>query len=243
MVSTKKEILLTPILFIGYFALDYVFTLKTNSLSYGIFSIIRAALAVFLIYKIIGTTNLANVDSFFHSAIQKYSYWIIGILYIFFISYVTELPSNWISMIHLPLSKVSTYFLIALSAGLFEEFFCRGLLFNIFYKVQNSLLLTAIYSSAVFALLHLSNFFFIKQGLVATLQQMVFAFALGIFFSFLRITFNSLWLPILIHTAIDFSPQIVQADGQNSWSDVLFFLVTLAIPMIILLLFTKNKSA
>ena len=78
--------------------------------------------------------------------------------------------------------------LIALSAGIFEEFLVRGLFLsgflNLFQNNSFKLLLTSLISSILFGLLHLINL--IHNPVNAILQQVLYATILGLIFSILN---------------------------------------------------------
>ncbi|MFC6253628.1 CPBP family intramembrane glutamic endopeptidase [Secundilactobacillus hailunensis] len=129
--------------------------------------------------------------------------------------------------------------LIALSAGIYEEILCRGLLFSFFLGIfkarKQPLLWTAIASSLVFGLLHLMNLVG-GQSLQTTLQQVFYAFVIGMMFSAIRISTNGLWVGILIHSLIDFDPSIATPmTGNGNWAvDLIVFIPLLMIAVLYL---------
>ncbi|GAX03909.1 membrane protein [Secundilactobacillus pentosiphilus] len=129
--------------------------------------------------------------------------------------------------------------LIALSAGIFEETLCRGLLFSfflgIFQSKNQSLLWTAVSSSLVFGLLHLSHLFN-GQSVQTTMQQVFYAFVIGMAFSAIRISTNGIWVGLVIHSLIDFDPTITaQMQGNGNWAAaVIIFTPLLLISLVYL---------
>lgn len=101
--------------------------------------------------------------------------------------------------------------LMALSAGIFEEFLCRGLLLSaflsLFEKLKYQFTAAALASGIFFGLFHLMNLTS-GQGLLETLQQAIYAFVIGAIFASIRLTTNSLVWVILIHALIDWQPGI-----------------------------------
>lgn len=134
--------------------------------------------------------------------------------------------------------------LVALSAGIFEEFLVRGLFFsgilNLFQNNRFKLILTSLISSAIFGLLHLVNI--IHSPVQAVLQQVFYATVIGLVFAIIRITANSLWLPVLIHALIDFQPTITSGTVDvNPWLTLIIIYSPLALFSIITL-FSLDKN-
>ncbi|MGT2897202.1 CPBP family intramembrane metalloprotease [Streptococcus macedonicus] len=128
--------------------------------------------------------------------------------------------------------------LVALLAGIFEEFLVRGLFFsgilNLFQNNRFKLILTSLISSAIFGLLHLVNI--IHRPVQAVLQQVFYATVIGLVFAIDRITANSLWLPILIHALIDFQSTITSGTVDvNSCLTLIIIYLPLALFSIIIL--------
>lgn len=101
--------------------------------------------------------------------------------------------------------------MMALSAGVFEEFLCRGLLFSAFlsafqnfkYKFTSAALASGIF----FGLFHFMNLVS-GQGITQTFQQAIYAFVIGAIFASIRLTTNTLVWVVLIHSLIDWQPGI-----------------------------------
>lgn len=112
--------------------------------------------------------------------------------------------------------------LVALSAGLFEELLCRGLLFDILLSIfENSkyrLTIGALGNSCLFGLLHLANVVTSHQKIEPTIHQIILAFSFGLVFSIIRIKTNGLWLVVCLHTLMDLQPGInSNVSTANSW--------------------------
>ncbi|WP_203649462.1 CPBP family intramembrane glutamic endopeptidase [Secundilactobacillus yichangensis] len=163
--------------------------------------------------------------------------WLALILF-FFIS-ILSLKLHVIFSMGLTPVQLFNIALIALSAGIFEETLCRGLLFSfflgIFQSKNQSLLWTATASSLVFGLLHLSHLFN-GQSVQTTLQQVFYAFVIGMAFSAIRISTNGIWVGLVIHSLIDFDPTITaQMQGDGSWAaDLIIFTPLLIIALLYL---------
>lgn len=120
-------------------------------------------------------------------------------------------------------------------AGVIEELLCRGLLFNLFLAIFNKskyfLVWASLCSSLFFGLFHFVNL--IHQPLKSTLGQIAFAIALGMIFCYFRIITNNVIWGIVIHTYIDFSPQILT---NNTGTKDIGLSVIIPIYLVILLL-------
>ncbi|WP_035179258.1 CPBP family intramembrane glutamic endopeptidase [Lentilactobacillus farraginis] len=131
--------------------------------------------------------------------------------------------------------------LIALSAAIFEESICRGLFLSAFlvhaeynsrtYKMTRS----AVYSSFLFGVFHLVNL--MGNNPAAVFEQIFWAFVLGVFFSALRFTTNSLWWGILLHFLLDWFPSAGLKSGitATSWGIILAVFAPLLVASIIYL--------
>ena len=101
--------------------------------------------------------------------------------------------------------------MMALSAGIFEEFLCRGLLFSAFLSAFNQAKYkfteAALASGIFFGLFHFMNLIS-GQGIVQTLQQATYAFVIGTIFVSIRLTTNTLLWVVLIHAMIDWQAGI-----------------------------------
>lgn len=129
----------------------------------------------------------------------------------------------------LPLIIISI--LGAISPGVFEEFLLRGLAFKGFYDLlghkKYRLFKSALFSSVLFGLIHLSN---LRYGsLNSVLTQVVYAFAVGLLFSVIRIKFNGLAISIIIHSLIDLSTASTTGPGENSWTSIIIVFAPIAI--------------
>ncbi|MFD1124253.1 CPBP family intramembrane glutamic endopeptidase [Lentilactobacillus raoultii] len=158
---------------------------------------------------------------------------------------ISNFPYRVILMSHSNLFLANT--LVALSAGIFEEFTCRGLLLSTFattFKFSKyQYTWAAIVSSGCFGLLHLFNII-AGQGLMITIQQAIYAFILGILFVTIRLTTNSLTWVIVIHFFIDWQPAIashVMTGAGSPWGPFLMiWLPVLIVGLIYMIGFDRN---
>lgn len=246
-----KKLLWTFELVIMYLFSTALFTnnISEESIFTGLISTCISIILAFIIWKSLNTAKIDPKNPIvFNTNIQKSIYYLIGLLYIIFIFVINGVFDGFSAMTHISILKNVNYFLIAVSAGVFEEFICRGLLFNIFYNANMNkkmrLLPASIYSSLIFAFLHFTNYFTGQQNLNATLQQIVFALMMGVLLSYIRIITDGLWLPIVVHTIIDFNPGITRGDEATDWSSVIILSLLVIIPLAILIahLNTQKKE-
>ena len=155
---------------------------------------------------------------------------------------------NWMDVLQLDPVSILKCFFIAVAAAVFEELLVRGLILSALEKAfQNSrhrLLLAGLISALIFGALHYYNLFQ-NASLGEINQQVFYAAALGVMFAAFRICFQNLWLPILIHFAIDFQPFIGESGGgggQSSWTFLLLLFVPLAL-MAAVTLFSADRDA
>ena len=85
--------------------------------------------------------------------------------------------------------EILNSFLIAITAGIFEEFLIRVLLLDGIAQLLSAhkygILQATIYSSTIFGIMHLSNLTF--QSANTTFQQITYAIAIGLMLSFIRL--------------------------------------------------------
>lgn len=153
-------------------------------------------------------------------------FWLISILLLI-------LHSNVSSFLEFKPAQFLSVALIALSAGIYEETLCRGLLFSFFLGLFRSkmqpLLWAAFASSLLFGLLHLAHLFS-GQSVPTTLQQVFYAFVVGMAFSVIRISTNGIWVGIVIHSLVDFQPGITtETQGNGNWASTLVIFTPLLI--------------
>ena len=93
--------------------------------------------------------------------------------------------------------------------GVYEEFLCRGWLFNEFLErfghTKKQVLLSIILSSLIFGGIHFVNYFSTSQGLLVTLAQIIQASASGMFLASLYYRNKNIWSVIILHALYDFA--------------------------------------
>jgi len=98
--------------------------------------------------------------------------------------------------------------LFCCAIGVYEEFLCRGWLFNEFLErfghTKKQVLLSIILSSLIFGGIHFINYFTTSQGLLVTLAQIIQASASGMLLASLYYRNKNIWSVILLHAFYDF---------------------------------------
>ena len=135
----------------------------------------------------------------------KYLLIIVGVV-VFLRLYQNVLTKSTELKMDIDFCKLTLYSLHNLFIGLFEEFYFRLFVFSLlcsFYK--RNLFKISILTSSLFAIVHLSNLILNPYTFNEVMFQVMFAFAIGVFFQILFINFKNIYIPVLIHFFIDFN--------------------------------------
>lgn len=133
-----------------------------------------------------------------------------------------------------------------MAAGIGEEILCRVLLFNLFTKIFENkkyvLVWACLASSVLFGLFHLIN---LTHGAAidATIQQVVYATAIGLSFSYIHIFTNRIWLCIVMHFLLDLQPNIASADPQASPWRLILLIFGVVMIVSLLSIYAFNRRA
>lgn len=98
--------------------------------------------------------------------------------------------------------------MVSLQAGIVEEVICRGIISKYIYNDLNKveekrrIWISAISSGLAFGMLHFINLF--RQGLLPTINQVIAATAIGMFFGVIYLVYKNLFGTIFIHFLNDF---------------------------------------
>ena len=99
--------------------------------------------------------------------------------------------------------------LYCFAIGVYEEFLCRGWLFNEFIErfgnTKKQVLLSIILSSLIFGGIHFINVFTTSQGLLVTLAQIIQASASGMFLASIYYKNKNILSVIILHALYDFA--------------------------------------
>ena len=150
----------------------------------------------------------------------------------------------YVSAVALGISKaphmIGTALVIALGAGFFEEYFFRGLFLKLAFqdgiRSSKQVLGVVLLSALSFGLAHLGNL--THQPLNATLFQVYYATAIGIFFAAIYLRTGSLWWTIILHCLVDFASvllsQSTQAAPATSIWNFIFWLPLIALGLFLI---------
>lgn len=146
------------------------------------------------------------------------------------------------------LPLVASWLFTGLFVGFAEETLTRGFAVNLLRKAGHGEISVALISSAIFAALHFGNLFTSDQGLITTLEQVVYTFAFGlIMYLALRLTGNLIW-PILIHASTDPTISLVAIAPSDSPFRILVGLsssivIATGAVMLIVLIISEHRRA
>ena len=118
---------------------------------------------------------------------------------------VNFLDSNF--MIPATVSSLLVAIFAGIVPGFAEEILYRGIIISYFMKLFKSskgIFLILIFSSLIFGLIHLPNFF-LSDSFNIILFQIFYAFAFGILTGAVYLRTGNLWPPIILHSLIDIS--------------------------------------
>lgn len=153
-----------------------------------------------------------------------------------------------------------TYILQCLTTGFFEEFFFRILIFsyvcNAFHtKSKENNYKTVLTTSFLFAITHLTNLFNDEMDAISVINQMMFAFIIGIFFHSIFFRINNIFLISILHSVVNFNGMIksklfkigdhsIEASTSDDFiqSFITFIIVGLVIVFPVLYFGLKNKN-
>lgn len=119
------------------------------------------------------------------------------------------------------LPMIVYFFIVTLAIGIYEELLCRGLLFNSFKiyfgDTKKGVYLSAILSSLIFGIMHLTNLIWSPSLIISTICQVIYATFVGFLFCVIYYRSKNLISCMLLHGIFDFT-----AYFWFSFSDKLF---------------------
>lgn len=103
---------------------------------------------------------------------------------------------------------ILSLFIFTVLIGLSEEFLCRGWIQNEmlerFGNNRKQVILSLILSGLLFGLMHISNFF-LGQGAIETIAQIIQTVAVGFLFGAIYYRSKNIWLVVFLHAFWDFA--------------------------------------
>lgn len=210
-----KKILLSIVCYFLYFIVSYFSSMLKKPLG-NIIVFIFISIIAFFIFNYVKTFKLLTTK---YKVRSPFITVLFILLLICFFAITVHPIDNIKNVLATSPLNIFNSFIIALSAGIFEEFLVRLLMFDGFAQLLKNqkygLPLAAIYSSIIFGLLHLSNLTF--QPFDVTCQQIFYATAIGLMFSFVRLKTNGVLICVLLHSLIDFQPNISGSGTIMPW--------------------------
>jgi membrane protease YdiL (CAAX protease family) len=201
---TKKIILI-----ISLFALINIFSkIIISSDNKNIFvlqSILKLSFLIITCY-LISKDNTYKLNLLFKNKTLSFT---ISILLIYFS--VNHINSEIIiKKIHINEWYHFSYFIQCITTGLFEEFFCRILLFGLVCNIlrdnnYGNYYKEILITSLIFGLLHLTNLFNIDYDIISVINQVMFAFVIGVLLQCILIRFKNIILTSVLHGLINYN--------------------------------------
>lgn len=153
------------------------------------------------------TLFLLNYEKIKVSNFNKTKYLLLIVALVVFLRLYQNVLSKCIELkMDIDYLKLTFYSLNNLFIGLFEEFYFRLFVFSLLCSLyKTNLFKISILTSLLFAIVHLSNLLLNSYTLIDVIFQVMFAFAIGMFFQIVFINFKNIYIPVLIHFFIDFN--------------------------------------
>ncbi|MDO5755708.1 MAG: CPBP family intramembrane metalloprotease [Tissierellia bacterium] len=130
------------------------------------------------------------------------------------------------------LRAVVLMFLFTFLIALFEEFLFRGLLLDEDlhqHKDDQRIKRKLYFSSLLFALIHFYNLYLQPALVVETINQVIYAFFLGVYLSALLLKTKNIWWCVLAHMIVDLSAFLPTLFQENTLTKVTDMSISTAI--------------
>ena len=142
-----------------------------------------------------------------------------------------------------PSWRVMLLALECLAVGLFEETCFRGFIFLSFLeKMRGSKagqFLAIIYSSAVFAIVHLLNIF-VGASPIAVILQIGYSFLIGAMCSVILMKTANIWLCVVTHAVFNFAGALIPTCGTGSIWEPFTVAITVIVSLIVTAFYTYS---
>jgi uncharacterized protein len=130
-----------------------------------------------------------------------------------------------------PVYQVYLFIIECVSVGFFEEIVFRGIILMLLLKKlehhKNGVLLSILFSSAIFGLSHIVNFY---SGLSFgdTMLQIGYSFLVGMLWAVMFLKTRNIWLTMILHATFNFFGQVMFFLGDvNGRYDIYTILITI----------------
>lgn len=151
--------------------------------------------------------------------------------------------------------NLTAYYTKCFSVGLMEEVLCRWIIFGLVVVAypKRSVFWQIVITSAIFALLHLGNFITGYLDLFSVLNQIIYAFLLGLLFQGLFIRFRNIILVAVFHGLVNFhgmynsifkleDNSIVEGNPVTDMVQTQIFFGIICLILLLILRFTMKKE-
>ena len=121
------------------------------------------------------------------------------------------------------------FLLKCIAIALLEEVFFRALVLPLlmerFAKNRYCIILSVLFSSVLFALMHLFNLFF-GAGVGETMLQVGYTFLIGCMLAVMMLRTKNIWLCVIVHALFNVGGMIVTDLGSGPFQDTTFYILT-----------------
>lgn len=151
--------------------------------------------------------------------------------------------------------NLTAYYAKCFSVGLMEEVLCRWIIFGLVVVAypKRSVFGQIVITSAIFALLHMGNLITGYLDIFSVLNQMIFAFLLGLFFQGLLIRFKNIVLVSVLHGLVNFhgmyntrfkleDKAMLEGDPITDMIQTQIFFGIICLVLLLILRFTMRKE-
>lgn len=141
-----------------------------------------------------------------------------------------------------PVFTIVLFFLFTITISLFEEIIFRGVVLNLFIEqkdqTKKNIFLAMIYSSGIFAFIHLLNLLG-GAGFLPTILQVGYTFLTGMMFAYLYLVTKNILIPIIIHAIYNIGGLSFHYIGtiSNQW-DTVTVVVTIILSLAVITIYT-----
>lgn len=187
-------------LFTGFMSYQTAFLLHISLIQ------VSAGLLSILILKKLKLNNCFNLFSKINVTKKSHGFFLLlAFMSIIIIINMISLPYD--EIFKNPAGNLFLYFLAFMSTGFYEELVSRALVFNVinnkYGKTRKGFFLSIFAANLIFGGTHIVWYFMGLYPLSTSLNQIMYAFLIGVFFSALYLKYDSLLIPMVFHGLID----------------------------------------
>ena len=190
----------------------------------------RVLYYLFIVALMLWLSYILNNSSFLYikNIKPKQLLWCLPCLLVALVNFpYTALISNSLTITRFDLMGLYIGYVVLIA--ILEEFVFRGvllfLLLDVFRRQRLKYFLSALISSLIFSLFHLTNVF-AGMDIASVLLQMVYTFLIGGMLSVTALKLKNVWPCIVIHAVFDFGGLITNIAIGDPW-DLTFWILTI----------------